>query len=201
MKISISNIAWDVREDIQISTILNNLGIDSIDIAPSKYFSDINKTSEEEVAKALFRRIKSPGTVDMLELADNRLKLVGIKCESNCCVLGKTLRKLSEEFKDYLANILFVFRGDEKFIVNSNTKLEKDDLIYMVVDNNNFTEVTKEFGHHEVQAQKIVIIGGGNIGYSLSQAIDEKWDDGNLSTGTVQIWQGSNLGVIIHQGN
>jgi len=36
---------------------------------------------------------------------------------------------------------------------------------------------------------------------SLSQAIDEKWDDGNLSTGTVQIWQGSNLGVIIHQGN
>jgi trk system potassium uptake protein TrkA len=109
----------------------------------------------------------------MLELADNRLKLVGIKCESNCCVLGKTLRKLSEEFKDYLANILFVFRGDEKFIVNSNTKLEKDDLIYMVVDNNNFTEVTKEFGHHEVQAQKIVIIGGGNIGYSLSQAIDE----------------------------
>jgi hypothetical protein len=35
----------------------------------------------------------------------------------------------------------------------------------------------------------------------LSQAIDEKWDDGNLSTGTVQIWQGNNLGVIIHQGN
>ena len=36
---------------------------------------------EEEVAKALFRRIKSPGTVDMLELADKRLKLVGLKCE------------------------------------------------------------------------------------------------------------------------
>ena len=36
---------------------------------------------EEEVAKALHRRIKSPGTIDMLELADNRLKLLGIKCE------------------------------------------------------------------------------------------------------------------------
>ena len=128
---------------------------------------------EEEVAKALYRRIKSPGTIDMLELADNRLKLIGIKCESNCKVLGKTLRSLSQEFKNYLANILFVFRGDEKFIVNSNTKLEKNDLIYIVVDNNNFAEVVKEFGHDEGQVQKVVIIGGGNIGYSLSQAIDE----------------------------
>ena len=127
---------------------------------------------EEEVAKALFRRIKSPGTIDMVELADNRLKLVGLRCESNCKILGKTLRDLSEEFTNYLVNILFVFRGEDKFIVNSNTTLEKNDLVYMVVDNNNFAEVVKEFGHDEVQAQKIVIIGGGNIGYSLSQAIE-----------------------------
>ena len=43
-------------------------------------------------------------------------------------------------------------------------QIEKNDLIYMVVDNNDFNEVVKEFGHDEVQAQKIVIIGGGNIG-------------------------------------
>ncbi|MDC1296676.1 Trk system potassium transporter TrkA [Alphaproteobacteria bacterium] len=127
---------------------------------------------EEEIAKALYRRIKSPGTVDMLELAKNRLKLVGLKCESNSKILGKSLRDLSIEFKDYLANILFVFRGEDKFIVNSNTKLEKNDLVYMVVDNNNFVEVVREFGHEEAQAQKIVIIGGGNIGYSLSKTIE-----------------------------
>ena len=77
---------------------------------------------------------------------------------------------MSEEFKNYLANILFVFRGEEKFIVNSNTDIgKKGDLIYMVVDNSNFSEIVKEFGHDEGQAQKIVIIGGGNIGYALSQ--------------------------------
>jgi len=138
----------------------NNLPIDAI-ISP-----------EWEVANAIYRRIKSPGTTDMLELADNRLKLIGLKCESNCNILGKTLRQLSEEFNKYLVNILFVFRGDEKFIVNSSTILEKNDLIYMVVDNNNFAEVVKEFGHDEAQTQKIVIIGGGNIGYSLSKAIE-----------------------------
>ncbi len=128
---------------------------------------------EEEVAKALYRRIKSPGTIDMLELADNRIKLIGLKCEISCKVLGKTLRNLSKEFDSYKANILFVFRGDEKFIVNSNTILEKNDLIYMVVDSSNLSEVLTEFGHNEVQAKKIVILGGGNIGYSLSQVIEK----------------------------
>ena len=127
---------------------------------------------EEEVAKALYRRIKSPGTIDMVELADNRLKLIGLKCEKNCNILGQTLRDLSLKFKKYLVNILFVFRGEDKFIVNSNTKLEKNDLIYMVVDSNDFSEVVKEFGHDEEQVQKIVIIGGGNIGYSLSKEIE-----------------------------
>jgi len=139
---------------------------------------------EEEVAKALYRRIKTPGTIDMLELANNRLKLLGIKCESNSKVVGKTLRNLSDEFKDYLANILFVFRGNEKFIVNSNTTLEKDDLIYMVVDNNNYTEVVKEFGHYEVEAQKIVIVGGGNIGFSLSRAIEDS--DHKIATNIIE---------------
>ena len=139
---------------------------------------------EEEVAKALYRRIKSPGTVDMLELADNRIKLVGLKCEDNCKVFGKTLRNLSKEFDNYKANILFVFRGDEKFIANSNTILEKNDLIYMVIDNNNFSEVLAEFGHNEVQAKKIVILGGGNIGYSLSQVIEKS--ETSLSTDIIE---------------
>ena len=45
--------------------------------------------------------------------------------------------------------------------------------------------------------------GRGNSGKrfpkELSQAIDDQWDDGNLSKGDIQIWQGSNLGVIITQ--
>ena len=139
---------------------------------------------EEEVAKALFRRIKSPGTIDMVELADNRLKLIGLKCEDNSKVVGKNLRNLSQEFSEYLANILFVFRGEKKFIANSNTILEKNDLIYLVVDNNNFEEVLKAFGHEETYVQKIVIIGGGNIGYSLSRVIEN--NDYKIATNIIE---------------
>lgn len=48
MRIAISNIAWDVKEDEAVASLLHRYGIDAIDIAPGKYFLDpINATNEE----------------------------------------------------------------------------------------------------------------------------------------------------------
>ncbi len=150
----------------------NNLPIDAI-ISP-----------EQEVASAFHRRIISPGTIDMVELSEKKLKLIGFKCEQTCEHLGLTVRELSSKFPDYIANILFIFRGDKKFIVNSSTKIEANDLIYMVVETQNLKDVLMEFGHKEIQAKKIVIIGGGNIGFSLSELI-EQYDSG-ISTELIE---------------
>ena len=68
-----------------------------------------------------------------------------------------------------MSNILLVFRGDQKFVVNSKTTLEKNDIVYFVVDNDNFLDAMKAFGHDETEARKIVIVGGGNIGYFLAK--------------------------------
>jgi len=139
----------------------NNFPIDAI-ISP-----------EQEVAKSLYRRLISPGTIDMLELSDKKLKLIGLKCEDNFAHSGLTVRELSQKFPDYLANIMFIFRGDKKFTVNSSTKIEKNDSIFLVVETDNLSDVLSEFGHQELQAQKAVIIGGGNIGLSLAQLIEK----------------------------
>ena len=128
---------------------------------------------EQEVAKSLYRRLISPGTIDMLELSDKKLKLVGLKCEDNFSHSGMTVRELSKKFPNYLANIMFIFRGDKKFTVNSSTKIEKNDSIFLVVETENLRDVLSEFGHEELQAQKAVIIGGGNIGLSLAQLIEK----------------------------
>ena len=61
----------------------NDLPIDAI-ISP-----------EQEVAKAFHRRIISPGTIDMVELSEKQLKLIGFKCDNNCDHIGLTVRELS----------------------------------------------------------------------------------------------------------
>lgn len=51
MRISISNIAWDTAYDQQVCAVLQRHGVDAIDIAPGKYFSDFAAASPEKVKR------------------------------------------------------------------------------------------------------------------------------------------------------
>ncbi|MGY2171689.1 sugar phosphate isomerase/epimerase family protein [Pseudomonas gingeri] len=49
MRLSISNIAWDVSEDEAIARLLRTYNIDAIDIAPGKYFPKTSAASREQI--------------------------------------------------------------------------------------------------------------------------------------------------------
>ena len=47
--LSISNIAWDKKYDEQVASLLNNYDIKLIDIAISRYFSDLENISIDDL--------------------------------------------------------------------------------------------------------------------------------------------------------
>lgn len=51
MRLSISNIAWDVAEDEAVAGLLQRHQVDAIDIAPGKYFPDPAKATALDIAK------------------------------------------------------------------------------------------------------------------------------------------------------
>ncbi|TAM60807.1 sugar phosphate isomerase/epimerase family protein [Rhodanobacter denitrificans] len=49
MRIGVSNIAWDPQEDEAVAALLNEHGVDAIDVAPGKYFPDPLQTSDWKI--------------------------------------------------------------------------------------------------------------------------------------------------------
>ncbi|WP_312583634.1 TIM barrel protein [Atlantibacter sp.] len=49
MRISISNLAWDVNEDPDILALLHEYKIDAIDVAPSKYFKSLTTVTTNQL--------------------------------------------------------------------------------------------------------------------------------------------------------
>ena len=72
MRIAISNIAWDVIEDEQISKLLSKYQVDAIDIAPSKYFPNPAKATDKDIAK-----VKSYWTGKGIEITGMQSLLFG----------------------------------------------------------------------------------------------------------------------------
>jgi trk system potassium uptake protein TrkA len=128
---------------------------------------------EIEVGRAITRRLHVPGAFDTIPLADDKVQLLGVRCDEDCPLLHTPLRQLTELFPDLHLTIVGIIRGDRRFVPSSKDHMLPGDEVYFVCDTTHVTRIMAAFGHEEPEARRIIILGGGNIGRYLAREIEE----------------------------
>jgi len=135
---------------------------------------------EVEIAKSIQRKLEAPGALDNVPFADNKIRLLEILIDEKCSICGIKLKDLTKKFPKLNAYILGVIR-DEKFkIIKKNDILKHNDKAYIVVNSNQMQETLTVFGHNEKISNKILIIGGGNIGLNLAKNIEQSFESARV---------------------
>ncbi len=141
---------------------------------------DVIISPELEIAKSIQRKLESPGALDNVQFAKNKIKLLEILIEDSCPIADIKLNELTKKFPKLNANILGVIR-DEKFIfLKKNDVMRKNDKAYVVINSLQMKETLSAFGHNEKISNNILIIGGGNIGFNLAKNIEQEFEDARL---------------------
>ena len=141
---------------------------------------DVIISPEIEIAKSIQRKLESPGALDIVPFADNKIKLLEILIEESCPISEIKLNELTKKFPKLNANILGVIR-DEKFIfLKKNDVMKKNDKAYVIINSLQMKETLSAFGHNEKISNKILIIGGGNIGFNLAKNIEQSFEDARI---------------------
>jgi len=141
---------------------------------------DVIISPEIEIAKSIQRKLESPGTLDNVPFANNKIKLLEILIEDSCPIAEIKLNELTKKFPKLNSNILGVIR-DEKFIfLKKNDVMKKNDKAYVIINSLQMKETLSAFGHNEKISNKILIIGGGNIGFNLAKNIEVSFEDARL---------------------
>ena len=135
---------------------------------------DVIISPEVEVGKVVLRRIALPGATDAVRFADDAIVMVAIECLEDCPVVNTPLDQLSELFPDLNATVVGVWRHEKLFVPHSTDQLETGDLAYVVCQRDAVRRTLGLFGHEEQEAARIVIAGGGNIGFYVAHAIEER---------------------------
>jgi len=133
---------------------------------------DVIISPEIEVAKALYRRLEAPGALDNVPFANNKVKMLEISIEKNCPIVNTPLKHLTTKYPDFKANIIGALRKDKFIFLKKNDKMITGDNVYVVVSSDQLNQILKVFGHEEKIANKILIIGGGNIGLNLAKLLE-----------------------------
>ena len=134
---------------------------------------DVIISPEIEIAKSIQRKLDAPGALDSVPFAGNQIRLLEILIKDNCKLINIKFNELTKKFPNLDANIIAIIRGDKSFIPKKTDLVQENDKIYVIINSSQMGETLKAFGHEEKISKKILIIGGGNIGYNLAKNIEE----------------------------
>ena len=134
---------------------------------------DVIISPEIEIAKSIQRKLEAPGALDSVPFAENKIRLLEIYIKDDCKSIGIKFNELTNKYPKLEANIIGINRDDKFFIPKKTDAVKKDDKIYVIINSTQMSETFEAFGHLEKISKKILIIGGGNIGFNLAKNLEE----------------------------
>ena len=129
---------------------------------------------EIEVVKTIYRLMSVPGAVDIGEFADGRLNFVGVNLENNSQLAGARLADLPAIIGKARLLIAAVVREDELIIPRGNDRLKSGDLVYFISEKDKLQDTLALFNKHEQAYKRVLIVGGGRIGFRLARLLEEQ---------------------------
>ena len=141
---------------------------------------DVIISPEIEIAKSIQRKLEAPGALDNVTFAQNKIRLLEILVNEHCPLINIQLNELTKKFPKLEANILGVIRNEKFIILKKNDIMKENDKAYVIINSEQMQQTLLAFGHEEKISSKILIIGGGNIGFNLAKNIEQSFESARI---------------------
>ena len=134
---------------------------------------DVWISPEQLVTEYIVRLLSYPGALQVVEFADGRVQLVGVRARRDGLLVGRELRALREHLPDTEARVAAIYRNDRLVPPTGDTVIEEHDEIFFVAAQDDLRRVLAELRRSEDPVRRLVIAGGGNIGLRLARALEK----------------------------
>ena len=135
---------------------------------------DLVISPPREVAEAAMRRLFSPATFDTESFLGGRAELLGITIDDDCPVVNTPLRQLTDLFSTLRAVVVGVRRDGRLFAPEPGDQLFVGDSCYVFAVNEDITRTLEIFGKTPRKQERVVIIGGGNVGLAVARGLEAR---------------------------
>jgi trk/ktr system potassium uptake protein len=135
---------------------------------------DVWISPEQLVTEYVARLIRYPGALQVLDFADGRVRLVGIRALKGGPLVGQALRTLREHIPTADARVAAIYRAGKSIQPEGTTVIEDGDEVFFLAARKDIRMVMNEMRREEAPARRVVIAGGGNIGFRLASELEDK---------------------------
>ena len=134
---------------------------------------DVLISPEQLVTEHIFRLISHPGALQVLDFANGKVQMVGVKALHDGPLVGHHLREMREHMPGIQAKVAAIFRRGKSVAINDETVIEIDDEIFFIASPKHIRSVISELRKLDKPYKRIMLAGGGNIGNRLARLLEE----------------------------
>ncbi|MEE9328046.1 MAG: Trk system potassium transporter TrkA [Cocleimonas sp.] len=134
---------------------------------------DVLISPEQLITNHIFRLISNPGTLQVIDFAEGKVRLVSVKAFHDGPLVGHEIKDISEHLPDIKVRVVAIFRHGKAIIPNGQTQIEPNDEIFVLASAKHIRAVVSELRSVDKPYKRIMIAGGGNVGRRLADALEE----------------------------
>ncbi|MCG7899686.1 MAG: Trk system potassium transporter TrkA, partial [Candidatus Thiodiazotropha weberae] len=136
---------------------------------------DVLISPEQLVTDYILKLIEYPGALQVLDFADGRVRLVGIKAYYGGPLVGNELSTLYHHMPNVDARVAAIYREGEVIQPQGDTEIKAEDEVFFIAAAENIRSVMSELQKLEKPYKRLILAGGGNIGRRLASSLEQKY--------------------------
>jgi len=134
---------------------------------------DVRISPEQLVCNYIEQLILYPGTLQVLEFADGRVRLVGVRVDKDGLLVGQQISALKQHIPNTEGRIAAIYRDGKSLEPDGDTIIEEGDEVFFIAARKDIRVFLSEMRKLEDPVRRVVIAGGGNIGLRLAMALEQ----------------------------
>jgi len=140
---------------------------------PDALAVDMRISPEQIVTDYIYSLIEYPGALQVVDFADGRVRLVGVKAYYGGPLVGQQLRELPKHLpKGVDARVAAIYRRGKPIIPEGDTVIETEDEVFFVAARKHILDIMAELRRRDQPVKRVMLAGGGRIGRRLATALE-----------------------------
>ena len=137
---------------------------------------DVTISPERLVTDAIHQLILNPGSLQVMDFASGKIRLVAVKAVEGGPIVGRELQEIREHMPNVDTRVAAIFRKSQSAIIpEGSTVVEPDDEAFFIAASGNIRAVTSELRKLDEPYKRVMIAGGGKIGASLATRLERDY--------------------------
>ncbi len=133
---------------------------------------DMHISPEQLVTDLIQRLIEYPGALQVVEFADGRVRLVGVKAYYGGPLVSRQLKELPQHLPGIDARVAAIYRRGRAMIPEGDTIIEAEDEVFFIAARHHIPRIIAELRSKDKPVKRVMLAGGGNIGLRLARALE-----------------------------